>query len=71
MTWQYAREASDFAAVGAIAVHGGDHAMLRRARLWHGLAAEFTGLALGVPARDRALREVIAGTAPGGAPVTL
>ena len=71
MTWQYACEASDFAAVGAIAVHGGDHAMLRRARLWHGLAAEFAGLALGVPARDRALRELVAATAPGGAPVTL
>jgi pimeloyl-ACP methyl ester carboxylesterase len=71
MTWQYAREASDFAAVGAIAVDGGDHAMLRRARLWHGLAAEFTGLALGVPARDDALRDVVAAAQPDGAPVTL
>jgi predicted esterase len=71
MTWQYARAASDFAAVGAIAVAGGDHAMLRRARLWHGLAAEFTGLALGVPARDRALRELVAAGQPDGAPVTV
>jgi pimeloyl-ACP methyl ester carboxylesterase len=71
MTWQYARAASDVAAVGAIAVHGGDHAMLRRARLWHGLAGEFAGLALGVPARDRGLREVVAATQPGGGPVTL
>ena len=59
------------AAVGTIAVDRGDHAMLRRAWLWHGLAAEFAGLALGVPACDRALREVVAATQPGGAPVTL
>jgi pimeloyl-ACP methyl ester carboxylesterase len=71
MTWQYAREARDFAAVEAIAVDRGDHAMLRRARLWHGLAAEFAGLALGVPARDRALREVVAAAQSGGTPVTL
>lgn len=68
MTWQYARDASDFAAVGAVAVQGGDHAMLRRARLWHRLAAEFAGLALEVPGRDRALVDV---AEPGGVPVTL
>ena len=71
MTWQYARDASDFAAVGAVAVDGGDHAMLRRAPLWHRLAAEFTSLALGVPAGDRALRQVVDAAQPGGAPVTL
>jgi pimeloyl-ACP methyl ester carboxylesterase len=71
MTWQYAREVSDVAAVASVAVNGGDHAMLRRARLWHGLAAEFAGLALGAPARDRALREVVAAAQPGGTPVTL
>jgi pimeloyl-ACP methyl ester carboxylesterase len=71
MTWQYARDASDFATVGAVAVDGGDHAMLRRARLWHRLAAEFTSLALGVPGRDRALRQVVAAAQPGGAPITL
>jgi pimeloyl-ACP methyl ester carboxylesterase len=70
-TWQYARAASDITTVGAIAVDGGDHAMLRRARLWHGLAAEFAGLALGAPARDRALREVVAAARPRGVPVTL
>ena len=71
MTWQYARDASDFAAVGAVAVDGGDHAMLRRARLWHRLAAEFTSLALEVPARDRALRQVVASAQPAASPVTL
>jgi dienelactone hydrolase len=71
MTWQYARAVRDVAAVGAIAVGGGDHAMLRRARLWHGLAAEFTGLALGVPARDGALRDVVAAGQPAGGRVTL
>jgi pimeloyl-ACP methyl ester carboxylesterase len=71
MTWHYARAASDITMVGAIAVHGGDHAMLRRARLWHGLAAEFAGLALGLPARDGTLREVVAAAQPRGAPVSL
>jgi len=71
MTWQYACAASQITTVGAVAVDGGDHAMLRRARLWHGLAGEFAGMVLGAQARDRALREVVAAAQPRGVPVTL
>lgn len=49
-TWAYAERARQLSTVAEIEVRGGDHAMLRRASLWHGLAAAFTCLALGLPA---------------------
>ncbi len=40
-TWAYAERARAVTDVTTVAVDGGDHAMLRRARLWHRLAADF------------------------------
>jgi dienelactone hydrolase len=51
-TWAYAGRARDLTSVAEIEVRGGDHAMLRRASLWHGLAAAFSCAALGLPAPD-------------------
>jgi dienelactone hydrolase len=45
-TWAYAERARSVAQVATIEMRGGDHALLRRARLWHGIAAEFTSLSL-------------------------
>jgi pimeloyl-ACP methyl ester carboxylesterase len=49
-TWDYADRASSVGQVAALEVLGGDHPMLRRARLWHDIAAEFARVALGLPA---------------------
>jgi dienelactone hydrolase len=49
-TWAYAKRARELSTVAEIELRGGDHAMIRRASLWHGLAAAFTCLALGLPA---------------------
>jgi pimeloyl-ACP methyl ester carboxylesterase len=48
-TWAYAERARTVAQVAAIEVKDGDHPMLRRARLWHAIAAEFARAALGHP----------------------
>jgi pimeloyl-ACP methyl ester carboxylesterase len=48
-TWAYAERARTVAQVAAIEVKDGDHPMLRRARLWHAIAAEFARAALGQP----------------------
>ena len=40
-TWAYAERARFVTEVAAIEVRGGDHALLRRAPLWHRLAADF------------------------------
>ncbi len=49
-TWAYAERARALAEVAAIEITDGDHPMLRRARLWHAIAAEFARAALGEPA---------------------
>jgi pimeloyl-ACP methyl ester carboxylesterase len=49
-TWAFAERARAVAQVAAIEVKDGDHPMLRRARLWHAIAAEFARAALGQPA---------------------
>jgi pimeloyl-ACP methyl ester carboxylesterase len=49
-TWAYAERARSVAQVATIEMRDGDHAMLRRARRWHRLAAEFTRLSLALPA---------------------
>jgi alpha-beta hydrolase superfamily lysophospholipase len=49
-TWAYAGRAREVTSVTAIEVRGGDHAMLRRANLWHAIAAEFARLSFGLPA---------------------
>jgi pimeloyl-ACP methyl ester carboxylesterase len=45
-TWAYADRARAVTDVRTVAVDGGDHAMLRRAGLWHALAADFALTAL-------------------------
>jgi dienelactone hydrolase len=49
-TWAYAARARALTTVTEIEVRTGEHTMLWRAPLWHGLAAAFTCLALGLPA---------------------
>jgi dienelactone hydrolase len=48
-TWAYAARARPLTTVTEIEVRGGDHPMIRRASLWHALAATFTCLSLGLP----------------------
>jgi pimeloyl-ACP methyl ester carboxylesterase len=47
-TWAYAERARALTRVTEIEVRGGDHPMIRRASVWHALAATFTCVALGV-----------------------
>jgi pimeloyl-ACP methyl ester carboxylesterase len=49
-TWAYAERARGLTSVTEIEVRTGEHTMLWRAPLWHGLAAAFTCLSLGLPA---------------------
>jgi pimeloyl-ACP methyl ester carboxylesterase len=49
-TWAYAARAAALTSVTQIEVRTGEHTMVWRAPLWHGLAAAFTRLALGLPA---------------------
>ncbi|MGH3205449.1 MAG: alpha/beta fold hydrolase [Streptosporangiaceae bacterium] len=48
-TWAYAERARALTSVTEIEVRTGEHTMLWRAPLWHGLAAAFTCLSLGLP----------------------
>jgi len=48
-TWAYVERARTVTRVAAIEVRHGDHPMLRRARLWHAIAAEFARSAFGLP----------------------
>ena len=49
-TWAYADRARAVTQVAAIEVRHDGHAMLRRAPLWHRIAAEFTRASLALPA---------------------
>ena len=49
-TWAFVERARAVTHVAAIEVRDGDHPMLRRARLWHAIAAEFARAALGLEA---------------------
>ena len=64
-TWAYVERARAVTQVAAIEVRGGDHPMLRRARLWHAIAAEFARTALD-PASETtgSLAGAVATTAP-------
>ena len=53
----------------AVEVRDGDHPMLRRARLWHAIAAEFARAALALPPGDAALSAAV--TAADGSRVVL
>jgi hypothetical protein len=62
-TWAYAERARSVAEVMAVEIRNGDHAMLRRAGLWHSVAAEFVCSVLRLPGRGGELTEVIRTTA--------
>ena len=64
-SWAYAQRARPVAEVATIEVQGGDHAMLRRARLWHQIAADFTRLALTPPATGGAVAAAFTRAAAG------
>jgi dienelactone hydrolase len=49
-TWAYVERARAVTQVTAIEVRDGDHPMVRRARLWHAVAAEFARTVLELPA---------------------
>jgi dienelactone hydrolase len=67
-TWAFAARARVLADVARLTVRGGDHAMLRRARLWHRLVAEFSRDVLSLPADDQQLREEIRASRAAGGP---
>jgi len=61
-TWAFLERARAVTEVSAVEVRDGDHAMLRRARLWHAIAAEFARAALALPFRDSALAAAVTAT---------
>jgi pimeloyl-ACP methyl ester carboxylesterase len=63
-TWAYAQRAREFTRVTAVEIRGSEHAMVRRAALWHQLAAEFTRAVLDLPAADQSLRTLLHRPAP-------
>jgi pimeloyl-ACP methyl ester carboxylesterase len=64
-TWAYAERARSIGQVATIEIRDGDHAMLRRARRWHRLAAEFARLSLALPAGSGGRPADIGGLAAG------
>jgi dienelactone hydrolase len=61
-TWAFLERARAVTDVSAVEVRDGDHAMLRHARLWHAIAAEFARAALALPSRDSALAAAVTAT---------
>ena len=51
-TWAFAERARGVTTVTALEVKDGDHPMLRRARLWHAIAAAFARSALGLSSSE-------------------
>ena len=64
-TWAFAERAREVTQVTAIEVSADGHAMLRRARLWHALAAEFARASFGVAAGEERLAAALRDTGPG------
>jgi len=62
-TWAYAERARPLADVMAIEIRNADHAMLRRAVLWHSIAAEFACRAFGVRGRTGQVAEILRNSA--------
>ena len=58
-TWAYVQRAREVTEVTAIEIKDGDHPMLRRASLWHVIAAEFARSVLGVPAGNEAVASAL------------
>jgi dienelactone hydrolase len=59
-TWAYAARAAATATVATIEIEGTEHAMLRRARLWHQLTAAFTRQELAPPGPGGPVAEAFA-----------
>jgi len=71
-TWAYAERAREICDLTTIEVSRGDHPMLRRAPLWHAIAAEFTRVAFGLPGgAGAAAAAAIAASARGARLITL
>lgn len=49
-TWAYVTHARTVTSVTALEIRDGDHPMLRRASLWHAIAAEFARVSFGLSA---------------------
>lgn len=64
-TWAFAERARAVTQVTAIEVSADGHAMLRRAALWHALAAEFARASFGVAAGEERLAAAVRDTGPG------
>jgi len=64
-TWAYAERARSTGQLATIEIRNGDHAMLRRARLWHRIAAEFTRLSLALPDEGGVVADAFARAAAG------
>jgi pimeloyl-ACP methyl ester carboxylesterase len=63
-TWVYAERARALTGVTEIEVRTGEHTMLWRAPLWHGLAAAFTCLSLGIPTPSGSAAAAVADARP-------
>jgi pimeloyl-ACP methyl ester carboxylesterase len=70
-TWAYAERARALCDLTAIEVSRGDHPMLRRAPLWHSIAAEFTRVAFGLPVGIGKAAAAIAAANRGAGLITL
>jgi dienelactone hydrolase len=66
-TWAYAAHARPVTSVTALEISGGDHPMLRRASLWHAIAAEFARLSFGLPAGPEPAAAAVRAAVPGQA----
>jgi len=64
-TWAYAERARAVGPVATIEIRNGDHAMLRRARRWHRIAAEFTRVSLALPPGAGAVADAVTQDASG------
>jgi alpha-beta hydrolase superfamily lysophospholipase len=62
-TWAFLEQARAVTEVAAVEVRDGDHPMLRRARLWHAIAAEWARTALALPPADSTLATALTATA--------
>jgi pimeloyl-ACP methyl ester carboxylesterase len=62
-TWAFAERARRVAGVMAVEIRNGEHAMLRRAGLWHGVAAEFVCSVFRLPGREGPVARVLRTTA--------
>jgi dienelactone hydrolase len=70
-TWAYADRARPVCELTAIEVDRGDHPMLRRAGLWHAIAAEFARVSFGLPAGAGEAAAAMAASARGAKMITL